>query len=183
MPLYHAFVTQPLVEQLLFTRTEWRRGLRGVPEEDALKRLEPMNSIGWIVGHLAWQEQRYWLTRAHGLTPHPDLNTLAASGGPASTPALAAMLAAWREVTRAVDPWLDALTVSDLSAGLPGSPPRTVGDSILRVTYHYWFHIGEIQAIRQLLGHRRLPQFVGAIEARAPYRPDTSQANLPPPKR
>ena len=41
-----------------------------------------MNSIGWIVGHLAWQEQRYWLTRAQGETPIPVLNELVANGGP-----------------------------------------------------------------------------------------------------
>jgi len=35
----------------------------------------------------------------------------------------------------------------------PPGATRTVGDAIQRVTYHYWFHIGEILAIRQLLGH------------------------------
>ena len=55
--------TLPLVEQLRFTRSEFRRGLRGTPEADAVRRLEPMNSIGWIVAHMAWHEQRYWLTR------------------------------------------------------------------------------------------------------------------------
>ena len=27
--------------------------------------------------------------------------------------------------------------------------------------YHYWFHLGESHAIRQMLGHEDLPQFVG----------------------
>ncbi|MFI5261144.1 MAG: DinB family protein [Candidatus Limnocylindrales bacterium] len=165
-------MAHPLVDQLRFTRAEWLRGLRGVHEGEALRRFEPMNSIGWIVGHLAWQEQRYWLTRRTGATPHPELNTLVANGAPASTPSLKAMLDAWREITGAIDPWLDGLTTADLAADLPGTPPRLVGDSIHRVTYHYWFHVGEIQAIRQLLGHRRLPQFVGALEADARYRPE-----------
>jgi hypothetical protein len=164
-------MAHPLVDQLRFTRAEWSRALRGTPEEDGLRRLEPMNSIGWIVGHLAWQEQRYWLTRAKGKTPIPALNETVASGGPATTPALSDMLGAWREVTKSVDPWLETLTADDLAADLPGTPKRTVGDSIHRVTYHYWFHIGEILAIRQLLGHKRLPEFVGNIEKRAPYRP------------
>jgi hypothetical protein len=43
---------------------------------------------------------------------------------------------------------------------------------MLRMTYHYWFHIGEIQAIRQMLGHTGLGSYVGDIEERAPYRPD-----------
>ena len=84
----------PLVEQLRFTRSEWSRALRGTPEEDGQKRLQPMNSIGWIVGHLAWQEQRYWLTRAQGETPVPILNELVANGAPASTPPLVRIFAA-----------------------------------------------------------------------------------------
>lgn len=165
-------MTHPLVDQLRFTRAEWLRGLRGVKEDEALRRFERMNSIGWTVGHLAWQEQRYWLTRAKGETPLPGLNETVASGGPATTPSLKEMLAAWRQVIQAVDPWLDSLTTKRFGEELPGSPPRSMGDSIRRVTYHYWFHIGEIAAIRQLLGHRRLPQFVGDIEGKAPYRPE-----------
>jgi hypothetical protein len=57
-----------------------------------------------------------------------------------------------------------------MQARLPGSPPRTFGNAILRVTYHYWFHTGEILAIRQLLDHRHRPEYIGNIEARAPYR-------------
>ena len=132
-----------------------------------------MNTIGWIAGHLAWQEQRYWLTRAQDRTPLPVLNETVASGGPATTPELSDMLAAWKKVTTAVDPWLDSLTTERLLEDLGGGGPRrAVGDSLRRVTYHYWFHIGEILAIRQLLGHRRLPQYVGDLEGRAPYRPE-----------
>jgi hypothetical protein len=39
------------------------------------------------------------------------------------------------------------------------------------VTYQHWFHTGEILAIRQILGHRRLSEFVGNIDDDAPYRP------------
>jgi hypothetical protein len=164
-------VSNPLVDQLRFTRSEWQRALRGIPEADGLKRLEPMNSIGWIVGHLAWQEQRYWLTRVRDVTPVPILNETVASGGPATTPPLGEMLAAWRTVTAAVDPYLDALAEEDLARDLVGpGPRRLVGDAIHRVIYHYWFHTGEILAIRQILGHPRLPEYVGDIEKRAPYR-------------
>jgi hypothetical protein len=37
--------------------------------------------------------------------------------------------------------------------------------------YHYWFHLGEAHAIRQMLGHPDLPQFVGDM-SRAVYRPE-----------
>src|SRR5258705_13753631 len=82
----------PLVEQLRFARSEFRRGVRGTPEADGARRLEPMNSIGWIVAHMAWHEQRYWLTRGLGTIPRPELNEIAANGGPATTPSLKAMI-------------------------------------------------------------------------------------------
>jgi hypothetical protein len=166
-------VAHPLVDQIRFTRREWLRALRGVPPADAERRLEPMNSIGWIVGHLAWQEQRYFLARAQGERPVPVLDELVAFGGPATTPPLRQMLAAWKTVTTAADPWLDGLTTERLLQPLPPpGAPRSVGDAVRRTSYHYWFHIGEILAIRQLLGHPRLPEFVGNIEREAPYRPE-----------
>lgn len=163
-------MAHPVVDQLRFARAEWRRGLRGVPEADGARRLEPMNSISWIVAHMAWHEQRYWLTRLAGNTPAPDLNEIAASGGPPTTPSLRAMLRRWNLVTRAADPILDALDEAAMVDTLLGSPPRRIGDAVLRVTYHYWFHTGEILAIRQLLNHPRRPEFVGDIDTQAPYR-------------
>jgi hypothetical protein len=78
-------------------------------------------------------------------------------------------------VTDAADPWLDTLTSKRLLEELKGSPTyRTIGSSLRRVTYHYWFHIGEILAIRQILGHPGLPEFVGDIDAQAPYRPEAA---------
>jgi DinB superfamily len=161
----------PLVDQLRFTRTEWIRALRGVGEADGQRRLEPMNSIGWIVGHLAWQEQRYFLTRARHVTLVPLLDEVAANGGPPTTPSLARMREAWRLVTKEADDWLGSLPLDALAEPLPPpGPRRSLGDAVQRVTYHYWFHIGEILAIRQLLGHSRRPEFVGDLELRAPYR-------------
>jgi hypothetical protein len=168
-------VAHPLVDQLHFTRSEVDRALRGTSETDGSRRLEPMNSIGWIVGHLAWQEQRYWLTRAQGVTAVAILNDLVPTGGPPTTPPLRQMRAARRRVMRAADPWLDALTTDDVLADLPApGPRRTVGDALLRAIYHQWFHTGEILAIRQILGNRPLPEFVGPLEARAPFRSERS---------
>jgi hypothetical protein len=41
-----------------------------------------------------------------------------------------------------------------------------------RVICHCWYHTGENMAIRQLLGHGRLPVYVGNIDDKAPYRPE-----------
>ena len=165
----------PLVVQLRFTRAEFLRGVRRVPAEDAVRRLGPMNCISWNVGHLAWQEQRYFVTRAQGRTPYPEVADAFAVGAPASTPALADVLATWRSVTAEADPWLDALTTEGLLAH-PVSRGRpltvTFGSMLQRTIYHYWYHTGENQAIRQQLGHGGLPQFVGNIDDEAPYRPE-----------
>jgi hypothetical protein len=56
----------PRVEQLRFARSEFARGLDGVGAEEARRRLLPMNSIGWMIGHMASQEYRYWIYRAQG---------------------------------------------------------------------------------------------------------------------
>jgi len=109
-------VAHPLVDQLRFTRAEWLRALRGVPDADGSRRLEPMNSIGWIVGHLAWQEQRYFVARAQGRIPLPILDEVVASGGPPSTPSLMEMLTGWKQVTAEADPWLAAVARSSASA-------------------------------------------------------------------
>lgn len=166
-------MTHPLVDQLRFTRSEWRRALRGVPEADGYRRFQPINSIGWIVAHLAWQEHRYFVARAQGRQPLPELDRIAPNGGPPSTPSLRSAFDLWKRATAEADVWLDTLDTPAMLSPLP--PPggaRTAGDALLRVTYHYWQHIGEIIAIRQLLDHPRRPEFVGDLEKRAPYRPE-----------
>jgi hypothetical protein len=164
-------MSHPLVNQLRFTRSEWVRGLEGVTAEEAARRFEPMNSIAWLIGHLAWQEQAYWLQRAQGRTVSA-LAERCANGAPASTPPLAEVWAAWREVTAAADAYLDGLTSESLQVKWEREPTtETSGTKLLRTTYHYWYHLGEAQAIRQLLGHQNLPSFVGDI-SKTPYRPD-----------
>jgi hypothetical protein len=59
----------PLVLQIRFTRSEFMRSIRQVGEADAQRRLDPMNCISWNVGHLAWQEQSYFMTMGQGRTP------------------------------------------------------------------------------------------------------------------
>ena len=168
-------MSHPIVDLLKFTRSEWLRGIRGVTEEDAARHLGPMNSIGWIVGHLAWQEQRTFFLRRRGELLFPAINEEFAFGAPMSTPSLKAMRMRWNTITKASDPFLDALTTKELTRDLPlDSKPsgQNLGSAIRRMTFHYWFHMGEIQGIRQMLGHQRLPQYVGNLEAMAAYRPE-----------
>ncbi len=164
-------MAHPRVEQLRFARSEWQRGLRGLSDADARTRLMPMNSISWMIGHLAWHERLIWAERAQGLTVEPILDAVA-SGQPASTPPLAAMWAAWKRMVALADPFLDALTTADLEHQLPHDHrdfPFLAGTQLQRITYHYWVHVGEASAVRQMLGHQRLAQFVGDIDAKAPF--------------
>jgi hypothetical protein len=165
-------VAHPRVEQLRFARAEWRRGLRGLGAEDGRRRLEPMNSISWMVGHLAWHERLIWLERAQGLRVEPVLDAVA-TGEPATTPDLAEMWAVWRRVVKRADAVLDALTTADLERPLAHDArrdPPLAGTQLQRITYHYWSHIGEASALRQMMGHRNLAEFVGDIDSVAPYR-------------
>jgi hypothetical protein len=168
-------MTHPLIDQFRFTRREWLHGLEGIPEADGSRHFGPMNCISWTVGHLAWHEQRYWLIRSQGKILYPELNELFAYGAPMSTPSFQEMLIKWQTVTQAADPFLDTLTTATLQTELllDGKPVgQTVGSGLRRITYHYWYHIGEIQAIRQMLGHKNLPEYVGGLEEEAPYRPE-----------
>jgi len=161
----------PLVTQLRFTRSEWLRGLKAVTAEEAARRFGPINPIAWMIGHLAWQEQLYWLERAQGETVVLEVKQFG-YGKPLAVPPLDEAWAWWRAVTRAADPYLDSLTGTML---MRRKPPTKSGSlvcpSICRTTYHYWFHLGESQAVRQMLGHTRLPDFVGGF-GKSQYRPD-----------
>jgi hypothetical protein len=168
-------MTHPLVDQFRFTRREWLRGLEGVTEENGAHHFGQMNCISWIVGHLAWHEQRSFLQRPQDIILFPKLNEIFAYGAPMSTPSLKEMLETWQAVAKAADPYLDTLTTELLLTDLllNGEPVgQTRGTVLRRITYHYWYHLGEILSIRQMIGGKDLPDFVGEIDVEAPYRPE-----------
>ncbi len=169
-------MSHPLVDQVRFARSEFRRCLEGVTEEDAAKRLLPMNSISWIVCHMASHERLFWLLWGHGITDvAPELDEWGAWTRPATTPPLADAWVAWYTVVAAVDPIMDALTQDRMLEHfvVDGAPMESnIGSVLRRNAYHYWYHTGEASAIRQLLGHENLPEFVGDIAAEAQYRPE-----------
>ena len=168
-------MTHRLVDQFRFTRSEYLRGLDGVTEEDGARHFGQMNCISWIVGHLAWHEQRTFLQRPQDIILFPHLNEVFAYGAPMSTPSLKDMIETWHAVTKAADPYLESLTTEILLTELllnGEAVGQTRGSALRRITYHYWFHTGEILAIRQMIGGKDLPEYVGDIEGEAPYRPE-----------
>ena len=161
-----------LVAQLRFARRELMRCIEGVSEEDASQRLMPMNCISWIVGHLANQEHRYWVVLPQGKNVAPALRELVGYGQPASTPSLHEMVATWQTVTAAADIYLETLTPTLMETYFVNkgkTADENVGTLLMRNLYHYWYHMGEIASIRQLLGHKNLPEFVGDMSS-AIYR-------------
>ncbi len=164
----------PLVIQLRFARSELQRCLEGLSDEDARTRIDPMNCISWMIGHLANQEHFYWVFLAQEKAVAPGLNDLVGFGKPATTPPLDEMWETWQRVTTTADPFLDTLTTAQLDTffQLRGKAMgESIGTMMLRNIYHYWFHTGEAHAVRQQLGHNDLPQFVGNMAA-AVYRPE-----------
>ena len=162
-----------LVDQLHFTRSEWLRAIDGLSDEDARRRLIPMNCISWMVGHLAWQENRYWLRFAQEKNIAPHLDEIVGYGRPASTPPLKEMLEAWSAVTAESNLYLDTLSSDDLRTYYQYKGRKvseSAGTLLQRVIYHYWFHTGEVLAIRQMMGHPNLPEFVGSFSDSAHYR-------------
>jgi len=165
----------PLVLQLRFTRSEFRRAIAKVSEQDAIKRIGPMNSISWTIGHLAWQEQRYFIYFPTGEYILPEIQENYAFGSPHSTPPAKEMWAAWRKITRAADKWLNTMTTRKLlqMVELDGKKTnRMYGNLLQRVIYHYWYHTGEDMAVRKMLGHSNFGYFVGNIDGKAPYTPE-----------
>jgi uncharacterized damage-inducible protein DinB len=165
----------PLVTQLRFARSEFQRCLEGLSDEDARRRLGPMNCISWMIGHLANQEHFYWVFLAQGQNVAGDLYKRVGTGRPASTPPLDEMWEMWQRVTAAGDPFLDSITTEQLATHfeLRGEPvSESMGTMLQRNIYHYWFHTGEAHAARQQLGHIDLPQLVGSMET-AVYKPES----------
>jgi hypothetical protein len=163
-----------LVSQLHFARSEFVRCLEGVSEEDATRRFKPMNCISWMVGHLANQEQRYWVILAQQKEVVPGLYGLVGYGKPASTPPLKDMWAAWHKVIAEADKYLATLTPEIMQKFLlrDGKPvDESIGTLLMRNIYHYWYHNGEAASVRQMLGHANLPEFVGDMNE-APYHPE-----------
>src|SRR5512136_1624834 len=138
-----------LVSQLYFARSEFMRGLEGVTDAEGTVRYLPMNCLSWMVGHLANQELRYWLSLAQGINPYPELNELVGFNKPASTPPLHEMCTIWHEVTEAATPYLEKLTAEGMLTHFTFKGKQvseSVGTLLLRNIYHYWFHTGEAAA-------------------------------------
>lgn len=164
-------MTHKLVSQLRNAREQWLSGIEGITDDEGVKRFEPINSISWMVGHLAAFEQFLWVEVAQGKGVS-DAVKACAFGKPASTPPMSDMMTDFAAITAAADRYLDTLLEEDMDSFLEFRGKKlgeNIGTFLLRQTWHYWYHLGESQAVRQLLGHTDLIPYVGDISDAAAY--------------
>ncbi len=148
-----------------FALSDFERGLEGLTDEEARTRVAKadgtqMNAISWTVGHIAW----HWLSvaayarqkqRPSGLEPF-------ATGPNAdpSPPPLSDVLKLLDDAKASIEWIASADDVLMSTARREGF--ESVGTALMRAVLHTWFHTGEINAIRQTLGHAEI-RFVGPL--------------------
>lgn len=153
-----------LVDMLYITRQEFERNLRGLTDEDARKRIEPMNCISWIIAHVAWQHRSLFVDWPAG-RPFDAKYQRYGYGSPASQPPLEEAMELWRNACGESDDWLQTATTESLQGIISEFSPEgeNWGTLLARCIFHTWCHIGEISSIRQILGHKP-PEFVNMRE-------------------
>ncbi|MEZ4554524.1 MAG: DinB family protein [Dehalococcoidia bacterium] len=152
-----------------FGTVEFLRGLEGLTAADAVWRApksdgSQMNAISWTVQHVG----AHWhavACRLQGLPPRADRPP--ADGTPPSFEvAMAILRAAADDLVEAVE----RHTHGHGEVGREGAP-ETASQAVARAVFHTWFHAGEINAVRQLLGHPEI-RFIGDFGDR--FRVDPS---------
>lgn len=161
-----------LVSQLYFAREEFQRLMEDVTPGEGERTMPPFNSLSFIVAHLAVHEHSVWLVVAQDRRLYPELGRRYGPGADAAVPAWQEAWDIWQAVTQEANHYLETLTDESMDTHLirRGQPmAEALGHMLLRMINHYWFHLGEAHGIRQALGHRGIPDFVGEI-TRARYR-------------
>lgn len=158
----------PLVTRLRFARSEFARSMGGVSDEYAQRHVGSLNCLSWMMGHLANQENWYWVLMGQRRSLFGELNDLVGFRKPQTTPSLPEMWSTWKTVTEASDVFVNTLQAKMLATHLElrGKPaPESVGTLLMRNIFHYWFHIGQVVIVRKMLGHTNLPEFVGDLSS------------------
>jgi len=149
--------------------TEFRRGLEGLSAEESSIRVSKadgttMNAIAWSVQHIA----RHWWNAKQAAT-----GATAASVPPASSDGTPP---AWQDALAHFDvatsdlAWIDVTNDEQFLAIPAFSQRESTGTFLGRAIFHTWFHIGEINAVRQMLGHDEI-MFVGPAGAELTWIP------------
>ena len=166
----------PTHELAGFALSEFRRGLEGLTEEEIQARTAKadgtqMNAISWIVGHIA----SHWLGVAayatQGEFPAALIGRFNGPSADPTPPPLGEALQMLDDARDATD-WTSTADDALLSTTYHDSPTGrhgNVGTALMRAILHTWFHAGEINSVRQMLGHPEIP-FVGSMVDKLEWR-------------
>ena len=150
-----------LVHLLLDAREQFARVADAVPvpaQHGAFRRL---NAGGWIVAHIAAQDDQYWNVGAQGLEPDPWLASLDVGyGSPPSAPHYGEATTALRRSNERsreyIESLRDAAQAGELERVVRRSPAgfgdQTLRDLLVRQTAHDYALAGELSAIASLAG-------------------------------
>ena len=165
------------IELVRFTQAEFQRGLEGLTDEEAQRRIakasgSKMNAITWIVSHIVG----HWLSVAtyakDGELPWHLVRFVGPAADP-TPPPLDEALKLLRDTKASID-WLTDADETLLSTTreehlLSKQGQDNIGTALINAVLHTWFHTGEINAIRQMLGHAEIP-FVGETWGKPEWR-------------
>jgi hypothetical protein len=165
-----------------FALHSFGRGLEKLSLVDAETRVRKAdgsetNAISWIVAHLA----RHWLSAREdaGMGAIPGSWDRFATGSPDGTPPPLAEALQILERAKEGIGWI-ADAGEDLLTN--GPPSRRSGERpgtrLMRALLYTWFHIGEINGIRQVLGHPEIG-IVGKMAGNLEWRTDGTSASRP----
>ncbi|MBI3457985.1 MAG: DinB family protein [Candidatus Rokubacteria bacterium] len=174
------------IELARFALLEFERGLEGLTDNEARARLTKpdgtqMNAISWVIGHVA----QHWLGVRGLATGEPrtsGLRRFASGSADPTPPPLAETLTLLQDAKASID-WIanadEALLATSHGEILKsrlnpvlvslGLHEENLGTALVRAILHTWFHTGEINAIRQMLGHPEI-FFVGRLVGNLEWR-------------
>jgi hypothetical protein len=170
-------------EMTNFALMNFERGLDGLTDEEARVQLTKadgtkMNAISWLVGHMAW----HWSTMAAYANGQPQPATVRPfTVGPDADPTPPPLADALKLLSKARAESIWTATADDALLSSSSEeyramlcnlvPVETVGTALMRAILHTWYHTGEVNAIRQMLGHPEIV-FVGPVNGLIEWRPD-----------
>ena len=150
------------------------RATAGLSSEDAERRVGTASPISWSVAHLAEHLDANVNARFQQQDRHPFFGQETFRFGAAGDAAdWSRVQLAVQEVRQAAGPFLKGLAEADLSRTVPYdgaiAVARKAGEmsleyALIRVALHHYFHIGEIAAVRNSLGHQ-VGDYPGMLEA------------------
>ncbi len=147
-----------------FALSEFERGLQGLTDEEARTRVTKAdgtqtNAISWTVGHIAG----HWLSRPS------RLQRFAPGTDDPTPPPLAEALKLLDESKASIAgiARADEALLSSKPGG--GLGEESLGTALMRAVLHTWFHAGEINAVRQMLGQPAIA-FVGPMVGKLEWR-------------